>query len=72
MTTMMHWSPFTSQFHSITTASRPVPAVRRRRADEVAPPAASWLPAVEGRLEDGTYIIQFVLPGVDPKAVEVS
>ena len=35
-------------------------------------PARSWLPAAEGRLEDGTYIIQLALPGVDPKAVGVS
>jgi len=31
-----------------------------------------WLPAAEGRIEDGTYVIQFALPGVDSKDVEVS
>jgi HSP20 family protein len=36
------------------------------------PERSSWLPAAEGRLEDGTYIIQLALPGVDPKAVGVS
>ena len=41
-------------------------------ANEVAQRAAPWLPAAEGRIEDGTYVIQFALPGVDPKAVEVS
>src|SRR3989304_4098886 len=32
----------------------------------------SWLPAAEGRMEDGTYVIQLALPGVDPKDVKVS
>jgi HSP20 family protein len=32
----------------------------------------SWRPAVEGRIENGTYVIQFALPGVDPKDVAVS
>ena len=74
MTTMMHWSPFTSQFHLHHHHVEDLfpRFVDGAAADEAAPPAASWLPAVEGRLEDGTYIIQFVLPGVDPKAVEVS
>jgi HSP20 family protein len=33
---------------------------------------SSWLPAAEGRVEDGTYVIQLALPGVDSKNVEVS
>jgi HSP20 family protein len=32
----------------------------------------SWRPAAEGRTEDGTYVIQLALPGVDPKDVKVS
>jgi HSP20 family protein len=40
--------------------------------DETAQRAPSWLPAVEGRIEDGTYIIELALPGVYPKDVEVS
>jgi HSP20 family protein len=32
----------------------------------------SWFPAAEGRMEDGTYVIQFALPGVDPEDVKVS
>jgi HSP20 family protein len=40
--------------------------------DEAAQPAASWVPAAEGRIEDGTYIIQLALPGMDPKDVAVS
>jgi HSP20 family protein len=73
MTTMMHWSPFTPEFqrhhHHLEDL---FPRFFDGAADETAQPAASWLPAAEGRLEDGTYIIQFVLPGVDPKALEVS
>ncbi len=73
MTTMMHWSPFTSKFHLHHHHLEDLfPRFVADAADEVAPPTASWLPAAEGRLEDGTYVIQFALPGVDPKAVEVS
>jgi len=70
MTTMMHWSPFTQKFHLHHHHVENL--FPRFIDDETAQPAASWLPAAEGRLEDGTYIIQFVLPGVDPKQVEVS
>ena len=73
MTTMMHWSPFTSKFHLHHHHLEDLfPRFVDDAAEEAAPPTASWLPAAEGRLEDGTYIIQFALPGVDPKAVEVS
>jgi HSP20 family protein len=73
MTTMMHWSPFTPKFHHHHHHVEDLfPRLVDGATDEVAPAAASWLPATEGRLEDGTYIIQFALPGVDPKAVEVS
>jgi HSP20 family protein len=73
MTTMMHWSPFTPEFqrhhHHLEDL---FPRFVDGAADAAAQSAASWLPATEGRLDDGTYIIQFALPGVDPKAVEVS
>jgi HSP20 family protein len=73
MTTMMHWSPFTPEFHLHHHHVEDLfPRFVGGAVDESAPPAASWLPAAEGRLEDGNYIIQFALPGVDPKAVEVS
>jgi HSP20 family protein len=73
MTTMMHWSPFTSKFHLHHHHVEDLfPRFVEGAMDEAAPPAASWLPAAEGRLEDGNYIIQFALPGVDPKEVEVS
>ena len=73
MNTMMHWSPFTPKFHLHHHHVEDLfPRFVGGAVDEAAPPAASWLPATEGRLEDGNYIIQFVLPGVDPKEVEVS
>ena len=73
MTPMMHWSPFTSKFHLHHHHLGDLfPRFVDDAADETAPPTASWLPAAEGRLEDGTYVIQFALPGVDPKAVKVS
>src|SRR5437867_773561 len=76
MSTMLHWSP-TAKFHF----HRPVEDVFPSFFDaatfagarnEAPQPAASWLPATEGRIEDGTYVIQFALPGVDPKEVKVS
>jgi HSP20 family protein len=73
MTTTMHWSPFTSRFHlHHHHAEAPFPQLFAAAADEVAQPVASWLPPVEGRLENGTYVIQFALPGVDPKEVGLS
>jgi HSP20 family protein len=73
MTTMMHWSPFTSKFHlHHHHVEDLLPRLVEGAIDEAAPAAASWLPAAEGRLEDGNYIIRFALPGVDPKEVEVS
>jgi HSP20 family protein len=73
MTTMMHWSPFTPKFHLHHHHVEDLfPKFVDGTTDEDARPPASWLPAAEGRLEDGIYIIQFALPGVDPKAVEVS
>ena len=73
MTTMTHWSPFTQTFHlHHHHVEDPFPRFFDGATDEAAQPAASWLPAAEGRLEDGTYVIQFALPGVDPKEVAVS
>jgi HSP20 family protein len=73
MTTTMHWSPFTPKFHHHHHHVEDLsPRFFGGAADEAAPPLPSWLPAAEGRLEDGTYVIQFALPGVDPKEVELS
>ena len=70
MNTMLRWSP-TRQFHFHQVADSPFERFVGGAMDE-APERSSWLPAAEGRLEDGTYIIQLALPGVDPKAVGVS
>src|SRR5947207_12991555 len=71
MTTMLRWSP-TRQFHF----HHPVDAVFPRLFDGATPEAAprdpSWSPAVDGRIENGTFVIQLALPGVDPKDVAVS
>jgi HSP20 family protein len=32
----------------------------------------TWTPAVEGREEDGQWVIRVALPGVDPKDVEIA
>jgi len=67
MTTMLRWSP-TRQFHF----HKDFDELGRFFTDEGAQRAAPWLPAAEGRIEDGAYVIQLALPGVDPKDVEVS
>jgi len=74
MNTMLRWSP-TRQFHFHQVADNPFErfaGAGMGPAMEDAPERSAWLPAAEGRLEDGTYIIQLALPGVDPKAVGVS
>ena len=68
---MLRWSP-TRQFHFHHNVDDLLPSVFDGAPDEAAQPVASWLPAAEGRLEDGTYVIQLALPGVDPKDVAVS
>jgi HSP20 family protein len=73
MSTMLHWSP-TAKFHF-----HPLEDMFPRffdgatnEAPQAPQPAQSWRPATEGRVEDGTFILQFALPGVDPKEVNVS
>ena len=72
MNTMLRWSPtrkFHFHHHDVDDLFlRFVDGV----TDETVQRPASWLPAAEGRLEDGTYVIQLALPGVDPKDVAVS
>jgi len=70
MNTMLRWSP-TRQFHF----HHDVDELSERLfggAPEEAAQRHSWLPAAEGRMEDGTYVIQLALPGVDPQDVKVS
>jgi HSP20 family protein len=69
MTTMLRWSP-SRQFHFHHEADSMFERFDGA-ADETSQ-RPSWLPAAEGRIEDGTYVIQLALPGVDPKKVEVS
>src|SRR5947208_15951009 len=67
MNTMLRWSP-TRQFHY------DVDDLSERFSGGATGGAAQrpWLPAAEGRMEDGTYVIQLALPGVDSTAVKVS
>src|ERR1700758_676885 len=69
MTSMIRWSPRLHFHHHMNDL---FPGFFEPAMDEPAQRAASWLPAAEGRLEDGTYIIQLALPGMDPKDVAVS
>ena len=71
MTTMLRWSP-TRQFHFHHGTDDLFGRFWYGATDEAVERAEPWLPAAEGRIEDGTYVIQLALPGVDPKDVEVS
>ena len=70
MNTMLRWSP-TRQFHFHHNVDDPSERFFGGIMDEAAP-RSSWLPATEGRMEGGTYVIQLALPGVDPTDVKVS
>jgi HSP20 family protein len=77
MNTMLRWSP-TRQFHFHQDAEDVFERFFALATDEAdqrpseADQRPSWRPAAEGRIEDGTYVIQLALPGMDPKDVEVS
>jgi HSP20 family protein len=70
MSTMLRWSP-SRHFHFHHDADHLFDRFVDRATDG-ADLGVSWRPAAEGRLEDGTYVIQLALPGVDPKDVKVS
>ena len=70
MNTMLRWSP-TRQFHFHQAPENLFERFMGGPTDEAAQ-RSSWLPAAEGRVEDGTYVIQLALPGVDSKNVGVS
>jgi HSP20 family protein len=74
MSTMTRWSPYMPKVH--VHHHHDVDELFQRifdgAPDEAAQPVAAWRPAAEGRLENGTYVIQLALPGVDPKDVQVS
>src|SRR5437867_13427220 len=71
MSTMLRWSP-TRKFHFHHDVDDLFLRFSDGVTDEAVQRPASWLPAAEGRMEDGTYVIQLALPGVDPKDVAVS
>jgi len=71
MSTMLRWSP-TRKFHFHHDVDDLSLRFFDGVTDETVQRPASWLPAAEGRIEDGTYVIQLALPGVDPKDVGVS
>src|SRR6266478_5613099 len=71
MNTMLRWSP-TRKFHYHHDVDDMFLRFVDGVTDEAVQRPASWLPAAEGRIEDGTYVIQLALPGVDPKDVAVS
>jgi HSP20 family protein len=73
MNAMLRWSP-TRQFHFHQDVNelfeRLIGGTTGRTEEATRRP--SWLPAAEGRIEEGTYIMRVSLPGVDPKDVNVS
>jgi HSP20 family protein len=71
MSTMLHWSP-TAKFHFHHPFEELFPRFFDGAPNEVPQPAQSWLLATDGRIEDGAFVIQFAMPGVDPKEVNVS
>jgi HSP20 family protein len=71
MSTMLRWSP-TRQFHIHHNPDDLLERFFYGATAKAVQRAEPWLPAAEGRIEDGTYVIQLALPGVDPKDVEVS
>jgi len=71
MNTMLRWSP-TRKFHFHHDIDDQFLRSFDSVTDEAVQRPASWLPAAEGRIENGTYVIQLALPGVDPKDVAVS
>jgi HSP20 family protein len=71
MTTMLRWSP-TRKFHFHNDIDALFPWFLDGAGDAAAQRDPSWSPAVEGRIEDGTYVIKLALPGVDPNDVQVS
>jgi HSP20 family protein len=71
MTTMLRWSP-TRKFHFHHDVDARLPGFFNGATDEAAQRVRSWLPAAEGRIDDGAYVIQLAMPGVDPKDIEVS
>ena len=70
MNAMLRWSP-TQQFHIHHDADSRLESFFGGAPVQAAE-LPTWLPAAEGRIEDGFYVIQLALPGVDPKNVSLS
>jgi HSP20 family protein len=68
---MLRWSP-TRKFHFHHDVDDRFLRFFDGVTDETVQRPASWLPAAEGHIEEGVYVIQLALPGVDPKDVVVS
>ena len=71
MTTMLRWSP-ARKFHFHHDVDALFPEFFNSATEEAAQRAPEWLPAAEGRIDEGAYVIQLAMPGVDPKDVQVS
>jgi HSP20 family protein len=72
MTTMLRWSParrFHFHHHGLADV---FPGLLDGATHEITERDSAWSPAVEGRIENGAYVIQLALPGVDPKDVKVT
>jgi HSP20 family protein len=70
MFNMTRWSPFSPMYQ----LRREIDDLFGRTLGQAVPGAAQdwmWTPAVEGKHEDGKYMIRVALPGIDPKDVEV-
>jgi HSP20 family protein len=72
MPTTIRWSPFTPKLHFHHLNDLFLGFLDTATTEEPAERSTSWLPAAEGRIEDGTYVIQMALPGIGPKEVSVS
>ena len=71
MNPMLRWSP-TRQFHFHHDVDDLLPRFFAGAPHESAQRDPSWSPAVDGRIEDNTFVFELTLPGVDPKDVTVS
>ena len=70
MNSMLRWSP-ARQFHFHHDVDDLSDRFVGGATDEITQ-RPSWVPPAEGRMEDGAYVIQLALSGVDPKDVKVS
>ena len=72
MFSMTRWSPYTPMFQ----LRREIDDLFGRAVGQGSGDSAqrewTWTPAVEGKYENGKYVIRVALPGIDPKDVEVS